>query len=202
MYWCESWTIRKSEHWRIDVFKLWCWRRLLRVPWTKEIKPGNHKGNQPWIFSGRTDAEAEAPLLWPPDVKSQLIGKDPDGWERLRAGREGGDRGWDGWIASPSQWTWVWVNSGSWWRTGGPAVWQFVGSQRGRQGWATELNWTDTFWVHHLCTFRESKPLQISGILEVKSWPLWAKVIPLCQFKWYKGKFKYRYKYLEYSFFP
>ena len=94
MYWCESWTIRKSEHWRIDVFKLWCWRRLLRVPWTKEIIPGNHKGNQPWIFSGRTDAEAEAPVIWLPDAKSRLIGKDHDAgkdegrrirdWQRMR----------------------------------------------------------------------------------------------------------------------
>ena len=80
MYGCESWTIKKAEHWRIDAFELWCWRRLLRVPWTnyKEIKPVNPKGSQSWIFIGRTDAEAEALILWPPDVKSQLIGKDPD----------------------------------------------------------------------------------------------------------------------------
>ena len=78
MYGCESWTMKKAEHPRIVAFKLWCWRRLLRVPWTarrsnrsilKEINPE---------YSGRTDAEAEAPILWPPDKKSRLIGKDPD----------------------------------------------------------------------------------------------------------------------------
>ena len=74
IYRCESWTIRKAEHWRIDVFALWCWRRLLKVPWTV-----NPKGIQPWISIGRNDAKAEAPpILWPLDLKSQLIGKDPD----------------------------------------------------------------------------------------------------------------------------
>ena len=86
MYGWESWTIKKAEHQRIDAFKLWCWRRLLRVPWTsKEIKTVNPEGNQSWIFTGRTNAETEAPILWPPDVKSQLIGKDPDAgkdWEQ------------------------------------------------------------------------------------------------------------------------
>ena len=76
MYGCESWTIKKAEWQRIDAFWLWCWRRLLRVPYCKEIKPINPKGNQPWVFIGRTDAEA--PILWPPDVKSWLVGKDPD----------------------------------------------------------------------------------------------------------------------------
>ena len=75
MYGCESWTIKKAEHQRIDAFELWCWRRLLRVP-CKEIKLANPKGNQSWIFIGRTDAET--PILWPPDVKNQLMGKDPD----------------------------------------------------------------------------------------------------------------------------
>ena len=79
IYGCESWTIKKAERWRIDAFELWCWRRLLRVPWTKrrsnksilkEISPG--------LFIGRTDVEAETPVLWPPDAKSWLIWKDPD----------------------------------------------------------------------------------------------------------------------------
>ena len=76
----ESWTIKKAEHWRIDAFELWCWRRLLRVPWiAKEIKPVNPKDwNQPWIFIGSPDAEGEALVLWPPDVETWLIGKDPD----------------------------------------------------------------------------------------------------------------------------
>ena len=74
MYECECWTINKTEHWRIDAFEPWCWRRLLRVLWHKEIKLVNPQGNQPWII-GRTDAEAEAPLLWPPDVKALSLEK-------------------------------------------------------------------------------------------------------------------------------
>ena len=77
MYGCESWTVRKAEHQKIDVFELWCWR-LLRVPWTAEIQPVHPKGDQSWVFIGRTDVEAETPILWPPDVKSWLILKDPD----------------------------------------------------------------------------------------------------------------------------
>ena len=93
-YACESWTIKKAEHQRINTFALWCGRRHLRVPWTAKIKPVNPKGNQSWIFTGRTDAEAEAPILWPPDPKSRLIRKGPDagkdwrqeekGWQRMR----------------------------------------------------------------------------------------------------------------------
>ena len=94
MYGCESWTIKKAEHWRIDAFELGCWRRLLRVPWTaNEIKPVNSRGNQPWILIGRTDAQAEAPI-WPPDAINWHTGKDSDagkdwrqeekGWQRMR----------------------------------------------------------------------------------------------------------------------
>ena len=91
-YGCESWTIKEAG--RIDAFKLWCWRSLLRVPWDhKELQPVNPKGNQLWMFIGRTDAEA--PILGPPDAKSQLIGKIPWCWQRLRAGEEEGGRGWD-----------------------------------------------------------------------------------------------------------
>ena len=104
----------------------------------KKIQPVGPKGNQPWIFIGRTDTEAETPIFWPPDVKSWLIGKDSD-WEGLGAGGEGDDRGWDGWMVSPTQWTWVWVNSGSWWWTGRPGLLQFMGSQRVRHDWVTEL---------------------------------------------------------------
>ena len=74
---CERWVIKKAECRSIDGFELWCWRRLLRAP-CKEIKPINPKGNQSWIFIGRTDAEAETTILWPPDAKNQLIWKDPD----------------------------------------------------------------------------------------------------------------------------
>ena len=109
----------------------------------KEIQPVHPKGDQSWVFIGKTDFEAETPLLWPPDAKSWLIWKDSC-WERLRAGGEGDDRGWDGWMASPTQWTWVWVDSGSWWWTGRPGVLWFMGSQSRTQlsDW-TELNWTD-----------------------------------------------------------
>ena len=93
IYGCESWTIKKAEHWRIDAFELWCWRRLLRTPWTAS-RSVNCKGNPSWIFTGRIDAETEVPILWPPDVKNWLIGKDHDagkiegrrrrGWQRMR----------------------------------------------------------------------------------------------------------------------
>ena len=80
MYGCESWTIKKAEHRRINAFELWCWRRLLRVPWTaRRSNPGHPKGDQSWVLFGRTDVEAETPVLWPPDVKSWLIWKDCDG---------------------------------------------------------------------------------------------------------------------------
>ena len=84
IYGCESWTIKKAERRRIDVFELWCWKRLLRVLDSKEIQPVNPKGNQSWIFIGRTDAEAETLILWPPDAKNWLTGKDRDAWKEWR----------------------------------------------------------------------------------------------------------------------
>ena len=84
---CESWTIKKAEHRRIDAFELWCWRRLLRVPWTGRIQPVHPKGNQSWIFIGRTDGEAETPIFWSPDAKNWLIGKDPDAGKDWRGRR-------------------------------------------------------------------------------------------------------------------
>ena len=139
MYGCESWTIKKAELQRIDNFKLWCWKILLRIPW-KEIKPVNPKGNQSWIFIGRTDAEAKALILWPPESKNWLIEKDPAAGERLKARGEEGDRRWDGWMASPTWWTWVWASSKSWWWTGKPGVLQSMGLQRVGHNWATELS--------------------------------------------------------------
>ena len=137
---CESWPVKKAERQRIDAFELWCWRRLLRVPWTtKEVKPVHPKGNQSWIFIGRTDAEAEAPVLWPPDVKSWLIRKDPDAGKDWRQ-EEKGTTEWDGWMASPTQWTWVLASSRSWWWTGKPGVLQSMRSQKSQ----TRLsNWTE-----------------------------------------------------------
>ena len=110
----------------------------------KEIQPVHPKGDQSWVFIGRTDVDAETPILWPTDVKSWLIGKKPWCWERLRAGGEGDNRGWDGWMASPTQWTWVWVDSRSWWWTRRPGMLQFMGLQRVGHDWETELNWTET----------------------------------------------------------
>ena len=105
----------------------------------KEIQPVHPKGDQSWVFIGRSDVEAETPILWSPDVKNWLIWKNPDVGGGLKAGREGDDRGWDGWMASPIQWTWVWVNSASWCWTGRPGELWFRGSQRVRHDWATEL---------------------------------------------------------------
>ena len=111
MYGCESWTVKKAEHWRIDAFELWCWRRLLRVPLDcKEIQPVHSEGDQPWDFFGGNDAEAETPVLWPLHAKSWLIGKDSD------AGRDGGQEekgttedemaGWHHWLnGHESEWT-------------------------------------------------------------------------------------------------
>ena len=94
MYECESWTVRKAEHRRIDAFELCCWKRLKSPSDCKAIQPVHSEGDQPWVFIARNDSEAETPILWPPHVNSWLIGKDPD------TGGEGDDRGWDGWMAS------------------------------------------------------------------------------------------------------
>ena len=136
--------------WELDYKESWAWKnwcfwtvvleKTLESPWDcKEIKPVHPKGNQSWIFIGSTDAEAETPILWPPDVKNWLIGKDPDAGKDWRQ-EEMGMTGWDGWMASQTQWTWVWASSGNWWWTGKPGVLQFMGSQRVRHDWATELN--------------------------------------------------------------
>ena len=143
MYECESWTIKKAEHWRTDAFELWYWRRLLRVPWTarrsnqsilKEISPENSLEG----LMLKLKLQYFGHLMW-----SQLIRKDPD------AGKDWGQdekwtTGWDGWMASPTHWTWVWVNFRSWWWTGRPGVLQSLGLQRVGHDWATELKlrWT------------------------------------------------------------
>ena len=107
----------------------------------KKIQPVQLKGNQSWIFIVRTDAEAETPILWPPDAKNWLIWKDPDAGKDWRW--EEKDRGWDGWLTSPTWWTWVWASFGSWWWTWKPGVLQSIGSQRVGHDWVTELNWTE-----------------------------------------------------------
>ena len=137
------WELDYKESW---VPKNWCfWTVVLEKTLEsfldcKEIQPVHPKGNQSWMFIGRTEAKAEPPILWPPDVKNWLIGKDPWCWERLKAGGKGDERRWDGWIPSLMWWTWVWVSSGSCWRIGRPGVLQSVGLQRGGHDWVTELN--------------------------------------------------------------
>ena len=136
MYGCESWIIKKGQ--RIDAFELWCWRRLLRVPWTAR------RSNQSILkISPECSLEYSNTLATWCEELTYL--KRPWHWERLGAGEEGDDRGWNGWMASPTQWTWVWVNSGSWWWTGRPGMLQFMGLQRVGQDWATELNWTKLY---------------------------------------------------------
>ena len=135
MYGCESWTIKKAEHRRIDAFELQCWRRLLSPKDCKEIKPVNPKGNQHWknwCLSANTLA------TW---CKELTHWKRPWCWERLKAEGEGDDRGWDGCMASLTWWTWVWTSSRSWWWTGKPGVLQSMGLQRVGNNWVTELNW-------------------------------------------------------------
>ena len=137
------WELDYKESWAL---KNWCFwtvvlEKTLESPLDcKEIQPVHFKGNQSWVFFERNDAKVETPILWPPYAKSWLIGKDSDAgrdWGR----RSKGTTGWDGWIASLIQWTWVWVNSGSWWWTGKPGVLRFMGLQRIGHDWATELNW-------------------------------------------------------------
>ena len=128
----ESWAPKNFP--KLPAFELWCWRRLLRVPWTakrsnqsilKEISPGCS-----------LEGLMLKPVLWPPHVKSWLIEKDPN------AGKDWGQEGeGDGWMASPTWWSWVWVDSGSWWWTGSPGMLRFMGSQRVGHDWVTELNW-------------------------------------------------------------
>ena len=143
MYGCESWTVKQAEHRRTDALELWCWRRLESPLDCKEIQPVHPKGDQSWIFIGRTDAEAEIPILWPADAKNWLIWKDPDAGKDWRQEEKGATEDeWDGWMASLTQWTWVWVDSGSWWWTGRPGVLQSMESQRVRYNRVTEPNWT------------------------------------------------------------
>ena len=144
MYGCESWTIKKAEHHKTDAFELWCWRRLLRVPWTAR------RSNQSIWKDISPECSLEGLML---RLKLQYFGhlmgradslEKTLMLEKIESWGEGDDRGWDGWMASPTRWTWVWVNSGSWWWIGRPGVLQTMGSQS-----QTPLsNWTDwlTFW--------------------------------------------------------
>ena len=141
MYGCESWTIKKAEHQRIDAFELWCWRRFLRVSWTarrsnqsilKEISPE-------YSLEGLTlKLQLQYFVTWCGELTHW---KRPWCWERLKVGAEVDHREWDGCMASPTRWTWVWVDSRSWWWTGRPGVQQSTGLQGVWHDWMTELNW-------------------------------------------------------------
>ena len=137
------WELDCEESW---APKNWCFwtvvlQKTLESLWDyKEIQPVHSKGDQSWVFIGRTDIEAETPKLWPPDMKSWFIGKDPVAGKRLRAGGDEDYRRWDGWMASSTRWTGVWVDSGSWWWAGRPGVLRFMGLQRVGHDWVTELN--------------------------------------------------------------
>ena len=143
MYGCENWTIKKAKHCRIDAFELRCWIRLLKVPWT------SRRSNQSILKEISPEYSLEGLMLklkleylatW---CKELTYLKRLWCWERLEAGGEGDNRGWNGWIASLTWWTWVWASSGSWWWTGKPGMLQSTGSQRVGQDCATELNWSE-----------------------------------------------------------
>ena len=146
MYGCESWSVKKAECWKIDAFELWCWRRLESPLDCKEIQPVHSKGDQSWVFIERTDAETNSNTL-ATSCEELTHWKRLWCWEGLGAGGEGvNNRGWDGWMASLTRWTWVCVNSGSWWWTGRPGMLWFMGSQRVGHDWVTELTDWLTDW--------------------------------------------------------
>jgi len=143
MYGCESWTIKKAKCIRIDAFELWCWRRLLIVIWTARIS------NQSILKEISPEYSLEGQMLklklyyfatWCEELTHL---KRSWCWERLKAGGEEENGGWYAWIAWPTQWTWVWVDSGSRWWSGRPNILLSLGSQRIRHDWKTELNWTE-----------------------------------------------------------
>ena len=139
----RMWELDCEESW---LLKNWCFwivvlEKTLESPLDcKEIQPVHSEGDQPWMFFGRNDAKAETPVLWAPRAKSWLIGKDSDAFEGLGARGEGDDRGWDGWMASPTQWMWVWVNSRRWWWIGRPVMLRIHGVVK---SWTRLSNWTE-----------------------------------------------------------
>ena len=145
--WMWELNHKKAEHWRIDAFELWCCTRFLRIPWTARSKQSILKEISPeYSLEGCWSWSSNTLTTWCEELAHW---KRPWYWERSKAGGEGGDRGWDGWMASPTQWTWVWASSRSWWRIGKPGVLQFMGLQRVRHDWATELNW-----IHNKIIFK------------------------------------------------
>ena len=136
------WELDHKEGWALNNWCFWTvvLEKALESPLDcKEIQAAHPKGNQSWIFIGRTNAEAETPILWPPNAKNWLTGKDPDAWKDWRQEKGMIEGEMVGWMASPTQWTWVWASSGSWWWTGRLGMLQSMGSQRVGHNWVTEL---------------------------------------------------------------
>ena len=130
----ENWALKNWCFWTVVLEK------TLESPLDcKEIQPVHPKGDQSWLFFGGTDAKGETPVLWPPQCEELTHWKRLWCWEGLGAEGKGDNRGWDGWMAPQTRWTWVWVNSGSWWWTGGPGVLRFMGSQ----SWTWLRDWTE-----------------------------------------------------------
>ena len=154
MYGCESWTIKKAEHRRIDAFELCCWRRLLRVPWmARKSKQSILKAISPeYSLEGlMLKLQYFGHVMWRTDLlqKTLMLGK-------IKAGEEWDSRGWDGCMASPTLWTWVWANSMSWWCTRKSGVLQSMGSQRVGHDWVTELtDWQRLEFSHNMLIYNE-----------------------------------------------
>ena len=151
----ESWALKNWCFWTVVLEKT-----LESLLDCKEIQPVHPKRSQSWIFIRRTDAVAETPILWPQMWRTAYLRRSWC-WERFKAGGEGHNKGWDGWIASPTQWTWVWASFWSWWWTGRPGGLQSMGSQRVGLNWVTELN----------CLYR--KDIQLSSLLDAFMTFLW-----------------------------
>ena len=172
MYECESLTIKKAERRRIDAFELWCWRRLLRVPRTagrpnqsilKEISPKYSLER----LMVKLKLQYFGHLMWRTDSleKALTLGK-------IEGGRRRDDRGWDGWMASPTQWTWVWVNSRIWWWTGRPACCVPWGCRVGHN-WATELNWVKAMTFPVVMYWCESWTIKKAERWRIDAFGLW-----------------------------
>ena len=153
MYGCDSWTINKAEHQRIDALELWCRRRLLRVLWTAR------SSNQSILEEVSPERSLEGLML---KLKLQyfghLMGRAEHSkrlwcWERLKASGEGNDREWDGWMALPTQWTWVWINSRSSWWTGRLGMLLSMGLQRVWYDCVTEVNWLTNSFILSFCSW-------------------------------------------------
>ena len=178
----ESWTIKKAEHWRIDAFELWCWRRLFRVLWAaRRSNQSILKEISPEYPLEELRLKLNTPILWPPDAKSCLIVKDPDAgkdWRREEKGTTEDE------MAPPTQRTWVWARFGSWWWTGKHGVLQSMGSQTVGHDWPTELNWRqagkaenlDKHWYFSLASEICRRNLQAGNSHKISMLQFWGRI--------------------------